>query len=79
MVNRDISSSRIKAVLGLEAKKPFNWKSIAVNKEATTRKEEAQYEKIKEFVIAEALAPIMKEKEVKYQEQEATQASSTET
>ena len=69
MVNRDISSSRIKAVLGLEAKKPFNWKSIAVNKEATTRKEEAQYEKIKEFVIAEALAPIMKEKEVKYQEQ----------
>lgn len=69
MVNRDISSARIKAVLGIEMKKPFNWKPIAVNKEATTRKEEEQYNRIKEFVIAEALAPIQKAKEIQYQEQ----------
>lgn len=68
MINRDISSSRIKAVLGLEMKRPFTWKALATNREATTRKEEVEYGKIREFVIAETMNPIMQQIEIKYQE-----------
>jgi len=38
MVNRDIVSGKIKAILGMELKKPFSWSVIATNPEATTRK-----------------------------------------
>ena len=69
MVNRDISSNRIKAVQGLERKRPFSWKALAVNKEATTRREEEEFNRIKEFVIAEALGPVRQEIETKYRPQ----------
>jgi len=69
MVNRDISSNRIKAIQGLERKRPFSWKSIAVNKEATTRREEEEFKRIKDFVIAEALGPVRQEIETKYKPQ----------
>jgi hypothetical protein len=58
MVNRDISSPKLKALFGMEMKRPFSWKTIAVNPEATTRKEQAHFGKIKDFVIAEMLGPI---------------------
>lgn len=58
MVNRDISSTKLKALFGMEMKRPFSWKTIAVNPEATTRKEQAHFAKIKEFVISEMLGPI---------------------
>lgn len=51
--NRDIISSKIKAVLGIEAKRPFTWKVIAVNAEATTRKEEEEFNRLKDYVITE--------------------------
>lgn len=50
MANRDILSSKIKAVLGIEARRPFNWKVVAVNPSATTRKEQAETEYLKQFV-----------------------------
>lgn len=64
MVNRDISSPKIKALLGMEMKRPFSWKVIATNPEATTRKEQEQFGRIRDFVVAEMLGPIRKEVEM---------------
>lgn len=69
MVNRDISSPRIKALEGMEMKRPFNWKLVATNKEATTRKEEVQASMIQEYVIEQIMLPIRQRVEAQYQEQ----------
>jgi len=58
MVNRDIVSGKIKAMLGMEMKRPFSWNVIATNPEATTRKEQEEFKRIKDFVISETLKPI---------------------
>lgn len=57
-VNRDIISPKIKMLLGMEMKRPFSWKVMAVNEEATTRKEQTQFEMMKEYVISEIMKPI---------------------
>lgn len=69
MVNRDIVSAKVKAVLGMEMKRPFSYKVVATNPEATSRREQAQFEKMKEFVIGEIMTPIKQEIEIKYQQQ----------
>ena len=69
MVNRDISSNRIKALEGLESKRPFSFKVMAVNRDATTRREEEEFGRIKEFVVNEIMRPIRLEIELKYQQQ----------
>lgn len=61
MVNRDISSGKIKALLGMEMKRPFSWKVVATNPEATSRKEQEQFGRIKDFIIAEMIGPIRNE------------------
>lgn len=58
MVNRDIVSPKIKVLLGMEMKMPFSWKVIAVNREATTRKEEEENNRIKDWVQEEIMKPI---------------------
>lgn len=58
MINRDIVSGKIKAMLGMEMKRPFSWNVIATNPEATTRKEQEEFGRIRDFVIAEILGPI---------------------
>ena len=69
MVNRDISSGKIKAVLGMEMKNPFSWKIMATNAEASTRKEETEFGKIREYVVNTIMLPIRQRVEMKYQEQ----------
>jgi hypothetical protein len=69
MMNRDIISSRTKAMEGMEMKRPFNFKVLATNRDATTRKEEEETNRIREYVISEIVGPIRKEKELKYAEQ----------
>lgn len=69
MVNRDIVSGKIKAMLGMEMKRPFSWKVIATNPEATTRKEQEEFGRIKEFVVSEIMKPIREQAELKYKEQ----------
>lgn len=59
--NRDIVSGKIKVLLGMEMKMPFAWKLTAVNRDATTRKEEEEFGRIREYVIAEAMAPIQQQ------------------
>jgi hypothetical protein len=65
--NKDITSRRIKRLLGMEMKRPFSWRSIAINEEATTRKEEEEFGRIREFVISQTMSPIREQIEQKYQ------------
>jgi hypothetical protein len=69
MANRDIISGKIKALLGMEAKRPFTWKVLAVNEDATTRKEQETFGRVRDFVIAQIMQPIQEQIELKYQEQ----------
>jgi len=71
MVNRDISSGKIKALLGMEMKRPFSWRVIATNSEATTRKEQEEFGQIKNFVISEILGPIRTEIETQVAQENA--------
>ena len=57
--NRDITSGKIKVLLGMESKRPFSWKVMAVNEEATSRKEQQYFSMIKDFVIGEIMTPII--------------------
>jgi hypothetical protein len=78
MTNRDIISGRIKAFLGMEMKRTFPWKAVALNPEATTRKEEEKYKRIKDYVVNEITAPIRQQLEIQAQEQSKGQKLSPE-
>jgi len=67
--NRDICSGKIKVLLGMEMKMPFSWKVIAVNEEATTRKEKEEYGRISQFVTNEIMRPIQMQIAQQAQEQ----------
>jgi hypothetical protein len=69
MVNRDISSGRIKAMMGMEMKRPFSYKAIATNREATNRREQEEFGRINQYVISSIMKPIRERIEMKYQEQ----------
>ena len=69
MTNRDISSYRIKALIGMELRRPFGYKVLATNSEATTRREQEETDRIREYVLEGILAPIRTTTEQKYQEQ----------
>jgi hypothetical protein len=69
MVNRDICSYRIKALIGMEMKRPFGYRIIATNKEASNRKVEEETNRIRDFVVQSIMAPIRQQKEVEYQAQ----------
>lgn len=58
MTNRDITSGKIKVLLGIEMEMPFSWKAYAVNEEATTRKEQEETRRIKEYVTNAVMMPI---------------------
>ena len=57
--NRDIVSGKVKVLLGLEMARPFSWKVVAVNEEATTRKEQEEFGRLKEYVIGEIMSPVI--------------------
>lgn len=65
--NKDILSGKVKALLGMEMKRPFSWKVVALNEEATTRKEQAEFQRLKDFVYNAIMTPIQQEIERKYQ------------
>lgn len=51
LVNRDIVSSRIDTILGVESSRPFKYQAIAVNSEATTMREEKENDMLKQYVF----------------------------
>ena len=61
LTNKDIVSGKIKALLGMEMKRAFNYKAVAVNSEATTRKEQKQFDMIRQSVINQIMLPIQQE------------------
>ena len=67
--NKDIISGKIKAVLGLEMKKPFEWRIVAVNSEATSRKEKEIFGRIQSYVVNSIVAPIKQQLEQQAMEQ----------
>lgn len=69
MRNYDIISTKIKVLLGMEMKMPFPWKIIAVNEEATTRREQEESRLIREFTVNSILAPIRQQIELEHQAQ----------
>jgi len=69
MVNRDIVSGKIKALLGMEMKRPFPWRVMATNPEATTRREQEQSTRLKQYVESMIMAPIKEQIEMKYQQE----------
>lgn len=68
LTNRDIVSGKLKVLLGMEMKMPFSWKVVAVNEEATTRKEQEEFGRIKEFVTQEIMRPIQMQNEMEMQQ-----------
>lgn len=71
MVNRDISSGKIKAMLGMEMKRSFSWNIVATNPEATSRREQEEFERMKEFVISQIMTPIRQNIEIKKAQEQA--------
>ena len=69
VTNKDIISGKIKALLGMEMKRPFKYKAIAVNDEATTRKEKEYFSRIRDFVVNTIMLPIKQKIEQEYAEQ----------
>lgn len=49
--NRDIINQKLSAVLGIEYKRPFEYEVLAVNSDATTRKEKAETEQLRNLVL----------------------------
>ncbi len=74
MENKDISSPKIKAFVGMESKRPFPYKILATNPEATTRREQEEFGQLKQFVINQIMAPIREEIEMRqFQSLEGTE------
>lgn len=73
MVNRDISSGKIKAILGMEMKRSFSWKVVATNPEATTRREQEEFGRVREWVVNQIMQPIREQAEIESQKQMAGQ------
>ena len=67
MANRDICSYRVKALIGMEMKRPFGYRIIATNKEASNRKTEEEGTRIREYVVNQIMAPIRQQAEIDYQ------------
>lgn len=51
LTHRDISSTKVRALANMASKRALSWKVVAVNEDATTRKETAEFEMMRQFVI----------------------------
>ena len=69
MTNRDILSGKIKALIGMEQRRGFDYKLFAVNPDATTRREQEEFGKLREYVVNTILLPIKMQMEMEAQEQ----------
>lgn len=68
MVNRDILSNKIKAILGMEQRRGFDYRVFAVNADATTRREQEEFGRLRDFVVNTITAPIKQELELEAQQ-----------
>lgn len=61
MVNRDIVSGKIKVILGMEMDRPFTWKVVSKNEDATTAKEQEEFGRVRDFVVGELTRDLRKQ------------------
>ena len=76
--NKDIISGKIKALLGMEMRRPFSWKIVATNPEATTRREQEEFGRIRDFTVNSIMGPIKQQLELEAAEQAKGQQLTTE-
>lgn len=69
MTNKDMVSGKLKSVIGMEMKRPFSYRILATNKDATTRKEEEMFSQIRDYVIQTITEPVRQQVEQEYQQQ----------
>ena len=69
MTNRDILSGKIKAIVGMEQRRGFDYKIFAVNADATTRREQEEFGKIRDYVVNTIMLPIKQQLELEAQQQ----------
>lgn len=67
--NRDIISGKIKVLLGMEMSMPFSWRVQAINEDATSRKEQEEFNRIKQYVESEIMRPVRMQVEQELQQQ----------
>ncbi len=60
---------KLKVLEGLEASRPFDMKIFAINSDATTRKEEEQYNRIRDFVVSKIREGVRMQVEAAHQEE----------
>lgn len=70
--NKNIVFNKINAVTGIELTRPFDYRLVAVNKEATTRKEQAKYGMFKDWIV-QSIMQELKEKIVQEHAEEFQQ------
>lgn len=63
--NKDILSGKVKALIGMEIRRPFSWRVVATNEEATTRREQEETDMLRQFVVNSIVEPIRKDIEIK--------------
>ncbi len=51
LTHRDISSTKIRALANMATKRALSWKVVAVNEDATTRKENTEFGMMRQYVI----------------------------
>lgn len=59
--NHDIVSSKIKAIVNMASKRELPYRVAATNPEATTRRETAEFDMIRNFVISQIMTPVEQE------------------
>lgn len=69
LTHRDIITGKIKVLQGMEMRRPFVWKVVATNSEATTRKEQEYSNRIRNFVVNSIMNPITQQINQQYQQQ----------
>jgi hypothetical protein len=67
--NRDIISGKIKALHGIEFQRPLSHKIVAVNDEATNRREQEEFRRIQHYVISQIMKPIELQIRKQYEEE----------
>ncbi len=68
--NLDVCSGKIKALQGMHSAQGLDYRVIATNPEATTRKEQEEAKRIRDYVVQQTMAPIRSETEQKYTQQQ---------
>ena len=76
--NKDIISGKIKALLGMEMRRPFSWKIVATNPEATSRREQEEFGRLRDFTVNSIMGPIKEQLEMESAEQTKGQPLTTE-